>query len=112
MSGLTREETANPVFKGENRRPERGREKQRNKHIYFLFSADHEQRDWKLCRIKAQSAGHGQSLYKQVHVLVARLDNLTVSLLFVVWIREFHFWPNGFIMVSVAESKRTRVSKV
>ena len=34
MSGLTREETANPVFKGENRRPERGREKQRNKHIF------------------------------------------------------------------------------
>ena len=41
------------------------------------------------------------------HVLVVRLDKLTVSLLFVVWIREFHSWPDDFIMVSIAESKRT-----
>ena len=40
------------------------------------------------------------------------VDKLTVSLLFVVWIRELHSWPDGFIMVSIAESKRTRVSIV
>ena len=34
MSGLTREETAGPVFRGEHLRPEQGREKQTNKHIF------------------------------------------------------------------------------
>ena len=34
MSGLTREETAGPVFRGEHLRPERRREKQKTKHIF------------------------------------------------------------------------------
>ena len=35
------------------------------------------------------------------------MGNLTVLILFVVWIREFHSWPDDFVMVSIAESKRT-----
>ena len=35
------------------------------------------------------------------------MDNLTVSLLFVVWIREFHSWLDDFTMASIVENKRT-----
>ena len=35
------------------------------------------------------------------------MDNLTVSLLFVVWIREFHSLLDDFSMASIVENKRT-----
>ena len=62
--------------------------------------------------INAQSAEHGQSLTIQTSTCPPRLigvvmDNLTVSLLFVVWIREFHSWLDDFTMASIVENKRT-----
>ena len=40
--------------------------------------------------------------------VVVVVDNLTVSLLFVVRIRDFRSWPDGFIMVSVELGKQER----
>ena len=104
MSGLTREEhTANPVFKGENLRPERGRDKQTNKHIFSfqLTTSGGIENYAGLMRNLPDMVSH------YIRVIVVVVGKFTVSLLFVVWIREFPSRPDGFIMVSVTESNRT-----
>ena len=89
MSGLTREETAGPVFRGENLRRERGREK--TKHIFsFRVTTNGGIENY---------AGHYTSTCprRPIGVLV---DKLTVPLLFaMMWIREFHSWPGVLLWV-------------
>ena len=95
------------VFRDDNLRPERGREKTKHIFSFQLTTSRMIDNNSRLKHNLLNMVSHYMSTCCPRRSIGVVVDKLTVSLLFVVWIREFHFWSDGFIMVSVAESKRT-----